>query len=210
MRVTNAVERVLETNSGDSIAWWELWFVASVEPGIALPKESAMKRGVAVKTGLAAGFALLLTANTAVAAPNSDLADRANAGWFAATAQLISAQPHAVVETAGGSALIVSGFPQARPTACSASRSTPIPVSWRHSPTNCRPTTCRGLFGCAVTCRPTPSRPNQGYTVLAASAALRDSFVHGANLAVAPGDPTVQPVLDALHFRAVDTWTTFS
>ena len=46
--------------------------------------------------------------------------------------------------------------------------------------------------------------------MLAASSALRDSFVHGANLAVAPGDPTVQPVLDALHFRAVDTWTTFS
>jgi hypothetical protein len=277
-----------------------------------------MKLRVAVKAGLAAGFALLLTAQTAVAAPGSGLADQANAGWFAATAQLISVQPHAVVKTAGGSALMVSGFAQARSNGVFAISSNPDlgqlaryanelpsynrpwvvrvrgtvsanPVAAQHGlntvdhrsvaalpVSEYRPligspagVTIRRVDGSAASTfldiaaaatgvpadsvrdqfipavfdspaaspylvyvdgKPVasalgvrggdtvipvylftlPAYADRGYNVLAASAALRDAFIHGAKLAVAPSAPDVQPVLDALHFRTVDTWTTFS
>jgi hypothetical protein len=284
-----------------------------------------MKRRAMVKVakaGVAAGFALLLTAQTAVAAPNSgrgsDLADRANIGWFAATTQLISVQPHAVVMTAGGSALIVSGFAQARANGVFGVAADPDPrqlavfadelpayqVPWvvrvrgdvsanpvaaqhglttvDHRTLNALPVaeyrpligspagvTIRRVDGSAASTfldiavaatgvpadrvrdqfvpavfdspaaspylvyvegKPVasalgvrsggavipvdlftvPAYAGKGYDVLAASAALRDAYIHGANLAVAPGDPNIQSVLDALHFRTVDTWTTFS
>jgi GNAT superfamily N-acetyltransferase len=273
-----------------------------------------MKRTVTV----AAAFALLLTARTAVAAPISGLADRANVGWLAATTQLISAQPQVVVRSAGGSALIVSGFPQARANGVFGISADPDPgqlaafadelpsyhVPWvvrvrgdvssnsaaarhglntvDHRNLNALPAaeyrpligspagvtvhrvtgsaastfldiavaatgvpadSVRSQFVPAVFDSPSasaylvyvdgkpvasalgvrsgravvpvylftlPAYAGKGYGVLAASAALRDSFRHGADLAVAPSDPNVQPVLDALHFRAVDTWTTFS
>ncbi|EWM10831.1 GNAT family N-acetyltransferase [Kutzneria sp. 744] len=274
-----------------------------------------MKRRLA---GLFASLTLLATAQTAYSAPGSDLADQANAGWFAATAQLISVQPHAVVKTAGGSALMVSGFAQPRANGVFGIASNPDPAQlarfadelpsfnqpWvlrvrgdvsanpvaaahglntvdHRSLTALPATEYRPLIGspAGVTVRrvdgsaastfldiavaatgvPADSVRNQfipavfdspaaspylvyvdgkpvasalavrggnavitsylftlpayaahGYNVLAASAALRDAFIHGAKLAVAPSDPDVQPVLDALHFRAVDTWTTFS
>ncbi|GAA3438698.1 GNAT family N-acetyltransferase [Kutzneria kofuensis] len=277
-----------------------------------------MKRRAVVKAGLAAGFALLSTAQTAFAASGSDLADRANAGWFRATAELISVQPQAVVKSSGGSALMVSGFAQARANGVFAVSSHPdrdrmakfaaeMPsfhrpwvirvrgtvsaddVAARHglNTVDHRDLTAlpasdyRPLIGSpagviirrvdgsaaatfldiavAATGVPTDSVRNQfipevfdsptaspylvyvdgkqvasalgvrsgdtvlpvylftrpeyaghGYDVLATSAALRDAFTHGADLAVAPADPSTRPILDALHFRTVDTWTTFS